>query len=316
MKSSIPTAINFNTIPADIITSRKWLKVSSLEKETVTFAQFNCLAKSLEDWFDVDEKFKSWEHRSPLILKEILQINPDVIGLEEVDQPEFFKENLYNHGFDGIFFYPEGKKIATALFWKIEKIKKLFSTEKNFQVGGGCIIAIMEISSRKKPFCVSVCHLKAKTPFETIRVKQVKDLFQEIHNFYIIEKGYGHEPIVMLGDFNSDPRNSFYNYIINGSVSHECVFYSSGTPMKSVYSEYPLTDPQDRRATLLQEPYTTVKTRDNKQVIHPIDYIFVNPACKVVEVYQIPDRKDLPDLGLPCENYGSDHLAIASKIYF
>lgn len=44
---------------------RKWVK------NQLTVMQFNCLAKSLEDWFDAPSKYKSWEHRKGLILQQI-----------------------------------------------------------------------------------------------------------------------------------------------------------------------------------------------------------------------------------------------------
>jgi mRNA deadenylase 3'-5' endonuclease subunit Ccr4 len=54
---------------------------------------WNILADKLADSFDkVPKDFLKWEYRFDLIKKHIKQVNPDVVGLSEVDVLPLYRE--------------------------------------------------------------------------------------------------------------------------------------------------------------------------------------------------------------------------------
>ncbi len=66
----------------------------------------------------------SWEYREPLIVEHILEINPDVICLEEVDKFENLMQKL-SHVYEGAFVLkPEGF-MGCAIFWNKTRVQKV-----------------------------------------------------------------------------------------------------------------------------------------------------------------------------------------------
>ncbi|CAF1172191.1 unnamed protein product, partial [Didymodactylos carnosus] len=135
-------------------------------------------------------------------------------------------------------------------------------------------------------------HLKSKQPFAKDRSEQTNVICQFINEHYS-----KHSHILLLGDFNGEPIEPFYNQILS-------------TGLLSAYN------------TLLDhEPeFTTFKFRpgynenDEKESCHTIDYIFYNPqGFHPLSYLSIPSKTEIGVNGLPSYEYPSDHLALATK---
>jgi mRNA deadenylase 3'-5' endonuclease subunit Ccr4 len=311
MQNKSPTQTPVDTL-TQVPTQKSSIPNRTWTKPDLTVLQFNCLAESLQDWFDVDPEFKLWERRSELIMEQILAVSPDVIALEEVDNfQDFFQPRLKEKGYKGFCTVPIGKKLGTVLFWKEEKIKLLKIYTNDFQdipqgPGGFLVTGLLHIETGNT-FYASACHLKAKPPFDEVRLIQTNEILK-----FFAEAGVSiHTPIIMLGDFNGEPNSPFYNLIVHGfAISDEK--YKVRSPLENIkFSSAYATN------GVKQEPITTVKTRDSVKVERAIDFIFFSSySLNCIGVLDIPEKKDIPEIGLPSENYGSDHFAIAARFCF
>ena len=61
-----------------------------------------------------------------------------------------------------------------------------------------------------------------------------------------------------------------------------------------------------------EPPLTTFKIRDSEKCC-TIDYIFHSPNLPVSAILDIPKKIDFGPVGLPCEVYPSDHIALYAQ---
>ena len=68
-------------------------EMSQTNYMNITFMHWNILADKLSDNFPkVPAEFLKWDYRFNLIIQHIEQINPDVIGLSELDIYPLYKD--------------------------------------------------------------------------------------------------------------------------------------------------------------------------------------------------------------------------------
>lgn len=101
---------------------RRIRKVGEREGLKVRILQFNMLANSLtvNSGFNCDTLVLSWEYRCSRLIEEILRYDPDVIGVEELDQinfPEILK--ALSEIYEGYYEKKIGDNLdGCAVFWK------------------------------------------------------------------------------------------------------------------------------------------------------------------------------------------------------
>jgi poly(A) polymerase len=181
------------SIPIFEYKEQKWRIVEKVEFQEIqkfSVMSFNVLF----DLYDKDLIYTS--KRIPLFIKNLIEISPDIVGLQEVTKP-FLDELLsdkwiqktYYCSEDGLgkTINPFGQLILTKYPLKELKIFK-FSPYKNFLMGN------LEIG-KNQHVSISVIHLTSdKTPdYETKRFNQIKDLTEFTKDF---------ENQFILGDFN------------------------------------------------------------------------------------------------------------------
>lgn len=140
-------------------------------------------------------------------------------------------------------------------------------------------------NNNKQHLIVATTHLKAKSEFESLRVKQVTELLSAINEFNC--DGY---PLVFAGDLNTEPSGEVYPLILNQGFS-------------SSYHD---------------AKFTTYKIRNNRdnggesEFCRTIDYIFYrNLTC--IDVIPLPTKEEIGPNGLPTETHPSDHLNLTAK---
>jgi poly(A) polymerase len=181
------------SIPMFQFQEQKWRVVENVEFKEIqklSVLSFNVLF----DLYDKDLIYTS--KRIPLFIKNLMEISPDIVGLQEVTKP-FLDELLSDKWVQETYFSSEngmcktispfGQLILTKYPLKELKIFK-FSTYKNFLMGN------LEIGKNQN-LSISVIHLTSdKTPdYETKRFNQIKDLIEFTKDF---------ENQLILGDFN------------------------------------------------------------------------------------------------------------------
>lgn len=273
---------------------------------TFTLFQWNTLCNILahkKSFPYVEEKFLEWKYREPLLKKIINENKADVICLEEVGNFEDeFKNEILDKceiKYDLIFERRENKIMGNVIgvnkdLFEIEKYDKIFLEQDNEgkEKKINIISAFIKEKKTKNIFVIIATHLKAKEQFEEVRKCQMRHLMR-----YIEENILGKFPFFIPGDFNAEPNyESISNLMSNQKIKIKSVFDFSKIEM------------------------TTIKMRD-KLYKRIIDYIFYcgknnESTEKEIEILskEIANTPINEKIGLPNENFPSDHLFLKAKI--
>jgi mRNA deadenylase 3'-5' endonuclease subunit Ccr4 len=269
---------------------RHFIKSESLEG-TFRVMQWNVLADAYCDATNkgfpyVNTDALSSSHRAKLQLAEINRCDPDILALEEVDQPQRFTEDLQERGYEVLYRRISDSPLGILVAWRTTVFEYVKHVNLEYTVGTQvaiCLHLIHKPSQHQLQFAAT--HLKAKHENEEIRVTQMQELIQAISPFT--------KPVIILGDFNTEKDSKVYKSALDASL----------------HSAYRTED---------AEPFSTYKLRpiDGKPVEfrRTIDYIFHSKDLNVRSLLEIPS--DIPHPGLPSINYPSDHLALCCDLQF
>lgn len=226
----------------------------------------------------------TWDYRKFLIVEEILQHQPDIICLQEVDHYSFLEKVLGSVDYNG-FFYPKPDSPCLyiednngpdgcVIFYKKDKFEVLNFVKRILEVWGVlsnqvAIVVSLKNKETGKEFCVATTHLKARNGalLSKLRNEQGNDLLKFVKNVC------GDLPVIMCGDFNAEPTEPIYKTIL----SYEPLQLSSAYADINIESKMQLFSRNKSHSELSIEnepPYTTWKIREEGEVCHTIDYVF------------------------------------------
>jgi nocturnin len=267
----------------------------------------------------LDFNMRKWR-----VVEVLLEKMTDVIAMEEVDHFHgFFQPLLDKIGYDGLFvpkpcspcvpfgWYSDG----CALFWKREVLELVRQESCSYKSGNQVYtIATMKHLETGCIMVLAVTHLKAGKglEMEKIRMGQVKELRNHIDRIVeLASKESGVKtrniPVVIMGDFNSDPTEE--QSCIWGIGSCTTQKNVNGGDSDSYFaSAYPI-DPKE------MSYFTTWKIRGDKIQKRVIDYIFYKDVkgIECSHILSIPNQEELEESRLPGLKYPSDHLAIGAR---
>lgn len=276
------------------------------EKKSITFNlfQWNTLNRKLSDkkaFPYVEDKYREWDYRQPLIKKIIEENKGDIICLEEVGNfEEDFKEKIFEK-ISTKYNLLYGPKPSNFMGSILAVNKELFSIEKYENItmdgidgkksGSNTIFALINENKTNNKFMVIVVHLKSKAENENIRLAQVDHLMKCIEENYL--RKY---PIFIIGDFNAEPTYTCISKILE----------NKNFGAKSLFN-------------LKELDFTTIKLRDvlYKRVIDYIFFIGKNKdENKELNIINIEKGKPTIDekIGLPNDIFPSDHLFLKARV--
>lgn len=252
-----------------------------------------------------------WENRQLRVLEELVQYSPHIICLQEVDKFQFVQENLGRLGYKGMFFpkpdspcldfeYNTGPD-GCAMFYLEEKLQLLSQDSVVLQQNGHptnqvsiiCSFSHRDANYSSPNFTVAVTHLKAKSAYHELRLRQGSYLLNYLEN------KIGSTPIIVCGDFNADPKEPIYS-----------AFKASPLQLTSCYTSL--------SESKLEPKYTTWKIRGsptgNVENCKTIDYIWHSKHFRVKAVLDIPKDEDLGENKLPSWSFPSDHLSLVCDL--
>lgn len=272
------------------ILNRHFIPVSDCE-ESISVMQWNILSDQLALGFPAVERlYLEWEYREPRILHEITRANADILCLEEVDH---YHDSIYPHlserGYRGFFHKkPDWHSDGLAILYKEDKFRLIENEVIQFSDSNQiALFAKLRHMHEGYDFIICCTHLVSDKSYEQGRIAAVRILLGNLMK-------YGYQlPIVICGDFNSEPHWATYQQML-------------GSPfrLRSAYYNTVCTD---------SEPdYTTYKYRKQLES-RTIDYIWAKDF-EVVEVLSIPTEDEIGPFGLPGVDYPSDHIALVCKL--
>ncbi|KAH8243483.1 hypothetical protein KR032_007773 [Drosophila birchii] len=270
------------------------------------------------------EEALTWEHRKYLIVQEILQNQPDVICLQEVDHFKFLQTVLGTQNYAGIFFpKPDSPCLyieqnngpdGCAIFYKRDKLQlqgydtrilEVWRVQSN-QVA---IAARLRLRSSGREFCVCTTHLKARhgALLAKLRNEQGRDLIRFVKQFA------GETPLLLCGDFNAEPVEPIYATILGCDLLRLGSAYAD----VKVDREKILAQPSEEVSEFVADsmkrepPYTTWKIREEGEECHTIDYVFYTPdRLKIKNCLDFPAGEQIGKNRTPSFQYPSDHFSL------
>eukprot|EP01126_Amoeba_proteus_P029848 TRINITY_DN2948_c0_g1_i5.p1 TRINITY_DN2948_c0_g1~~TRINITY_DN2948_c0_g1_i5.p1 ORF type:complete len:239 (+),score=46.52 TRINITY_DN2948_c0_g1_i5:394-1110(+) len=187
------------------------------ENRKLVVLQFNTLADKLSDAFPhSDPAILKWTFRSQHLVNVILEHDPDVVGLEEVDHfDDYFAPLLREKGYEGTWKKKpsDSSHDGVCLFWKTSKfIATSISQVQYHNSNQVAILAkLVNTHDQNSGIVVVVTHLKAKNGFEKDREAQGKELLSLLENF---KKSTGGDfPAVICCDLNDVPGSLVYSVV-------------------------------------------------------------------------------------------------------
>ena len=130
------------------------------------------------------QKEQLWENRKDNLVKEILDLNADLIGMQEAmpHQYDYFKENLKEYG---SIYCSRDKNASTSWNSRWPRI---------------CSYVVLKDKSTGKQFAFFNTHLDHKS--DEARTNGVKLIVSKIKELNL--------PVILMGDFNSTKQNMAY----------------------------------------------------------------------------------------------------------
>lgn len=283
----------------------------------------------------------TWECRKYQILQEIIQTNPDVICLQEVDHFKFLQGMLSTLGYEGVFFpKPDSPCLyieenngpdGCAIFYRSSKFEMLSCMTRVLEVwrvqsNQVAVAAILRVRETGFEYCLGTTHLKARhgSLLSKLRNEQGKDLMRFVKD---VAQG---RPILLCGDFNAEPSEPVYSTILNNkdlglTSAYAELLSKASSPDKSKSIDDDLGQKDNAgsgeenvpltRAEIMasHEPnYTTWKIReDGGEVCHCIDYVFYSKnKFNVENCLLFPDSVEVGKNRVPSFRYPSDHFSL------
>jgi endonuclease/exonuclease/phosphatase family metal-dependent hydrolase len=226
-----------------------------------------------------------WPERLALIRKQLIELSPDVIGLQEVlrlipdetqppmpapdnDQASEIAEGLgYNIAYGVAADYSGGLKFGNAL---LTRYKILDS--RTFRLPGAdsgetrsLLYALLETPWGRQPTFVT--HLNWKLHHGVVRVKQAVYLAERIFVLAPVEADF--LPPLLMGDFNADPESDEIRYLKGQHVIDGRSLYFADV--------WQYADPPGSGHTYARDNAFALK---NGEPNRRIDYIFVRGPDK------------------------------------
>ncbi|XP_070137681.1 nocturnin isoform X2 [Drosophila bipectinata] len=295
--------------------------------QNLRLLQWNILSQTLGQHNDgfvrCPEEALTWEHRKYLIVQEILQNQPDVICLQEVDHFKFLQTVLGTQNYEGIFFpKPDSPCLyieqnngpdGCAIFYKRDKLQLLGYDTRILEVwrvqsNQVAIAARLRMRANGREFCVCTTHLKARhgALLAKLRNEQGRDLIRFVKQFA------GETPLLLCGDFNAEPVEPIYSTILG------CDLLRLGSAYADVkLDREKILQPSEDVGEFVSEsikrepPYTTWKIREDGEECHTIDYVFYTPdRLKIKNCLEFPAGEQIGKNRTPSYQYPSDHFSL------
>ncbi|GAB6021838.1 Protein angel 2 [Chamberlinius hualienensis] len=210
----------------------------------VTVMSYNVLAQCLLEensylYGDCQDFSLQWDYRKVRLVKEIQHLAADIICLQEVQQDhydEFFVPELHKLGYSAVYKKRTGSKNdGCAIFFRKSKLKLLEMKLVEFCLPSvrlldrdnvGMVVVFQPVNDvYKSKLCVANTHLLFNPGRGDIKLAQSKILLAEIdrmafHRLSQSGKPFYH-PVIMCGDFNSEPHCYLYRFITKGNLHYE-----------------------------------------------------------------------------------------------
>jgi mRNA deadenylase 3'-5' endonuclease subunit Ccr4 len=275
--------------------------------------------RQLSHNFRCAQEFLAWPHRFPFIQSEVLQHDPDLVCLQEMDATAWpdcqhvLSERGYSQGVCSKAL--GGANNFVTMFWKTDKLQQVGEPEVVYLGAQGTVSAIIQRfhvcadSVRKKDFVALTTHLKAglKEKSEQERAKELSDLCLVLAKFAGPE-----DDVVLCGDLNAHIE--------------DLPFFGCGDEVMSPLGALvlPLAQKHGFRCAVREVsagvplPFSQWCARGDVEIKSTIDHILLRgPHIHALDALMAPCDSAVISAGcLPNERYPSDHIPVVVDVAF
>eukprot|EP01012_Entosiphon_sulcatum_P031967 TRINITY_DN4069_c0_g1_i1.p1 TRINITY_DN4069_c0_g1~~TRINITY_DN4069_c0_g1_i1.p1 ORF type:complete len:356 (-),score=48.81 TRINITY_DN4069_c0_g1_i1:2-1069(-) len=287
---------------------REWQHVNPLlgGADSLRVVQYNVLATLYAPLMDyAPPNLLSWDtHRQPLLVKQLVEWNADVICLQELDRFEQLNSQPHALGYAGEFLKRMGKPDGAAIFYRKDKLRlvskhtidlnKAATTPARGRTNNVALLIEFELADQRRVFVVCT-HLYWDPKMSDVKIRQAA---------YIMRQVAKHLPsdarLIVCGDFNSLPDSAVYELLHTGSCA------GNHPEMRQYKRDKPFTSRRLASAyAVLGEPLSNFTPKFQGC----IDYIWYSPGnIQLLSVLRPPQSTGpFPDSSMP-----SDHIALVS----
>jgi CCR4-NOT transcription complex subunit 6 len=303
-------------------------KIQDYSQNYLRVVQYNVLAQCYTAFIGPPTDFLEINYRLQNLKREILSYDADIICLQELDQFDFFSQNLLN--FTGVFQSRPGRPDGSAIFFRRDKFRLLhqftvnmddlsemdlgMSRSKEDYIRSNIGLSLFLKHEQVPDFILSVTttHLYWDPAFSDLKTLQgfylIHTLYKQLEKF-TQDTGIKNIPVMIAGDFNVLPNSALYKLLSTGSVS------SDHTEIKDrVNAALALTNPLSLESaySYLDEPITNY----TESFMGTLDYIWYSkkhPSLQLHSLLRNPPESVLNQNGyLPNWSLSSDHLALVA----
>lgn len=295
-----------------------------------------------------------WENRKIKILEDILEHEPDIICLQEVEMKQFqyfFLPNLQKKGYDGVHKLKTRARVMSdpgsvdgcSIFYQTSKFKleeqidieyQTLAINNNIPPGPGldrtlrrdniAIFLVLQILPEKgasqraksttQPRRLLVCntHIHWDPAEADVKLVQVQFMLDEIDKL-CNRKNEPNMPMVIAGDFNSEPSNAVFTLLQTGKVDPTHKDWN-GTNYGKLSKEgcshrFKL---QNCFGGICEPEFSNY----NGDFMGILDYIwYTSESIRVLGALEPPTKAEILEQKspLPNCNYPSDHIFLLSE---
>ena len=290
-----------------------------------------------------------WDSRKFKILEQILESGADLICLQEVEQRQFqhfFVPQLQKRGFEGIHKLKTRAKTMNdpssvdgcSIFFRTSKFRleqkieleyQSLAIHNNIPTGPGldrtirrdniALVAVLQIVAEKgrskspaRRIILCNTHIHWDPSEADVKLMQVQFMLRELDNI-TQQKNENNMPLLIAGDFNSEPSNAVYSLLNSGKVDPTHRDWNGtnyGTFSRDGCSHrFKLKNCFDG---ICQPEFTNF----NGDFMGVLDYIwYTSDSIRVVGVSETPSKEEIltQKSPLPNTNYPSDHIYLLAE---
>jgi CCR4-NOT transcription complex subunit 6 len=285
----------------------------------------------------------AWTYRRLNLVREIVQYDADILCLQEC-QADHYEEHFFPHftrlGYSGVYkaktreaMGRRGKIDGCATFFRKDKfiLRETTNVEYNAIAHGRTqmqrtlnrclkgnvgLILVLDAIDGTGPIIVANTHLFWDPDLTDVKLFQADAFMQELE--MMCQRISPDTPIIIGGDFNSEPISSVYELLANGSCSgrDDMVEDSYG-----VLATCRLQHNLHLRSTYSLSGSEPAYTNYTGTFHGTLDYIWYTPESVVATaLMEVPDERTLFRTavdsdgvdGLPNTQWSSDHIALCT----
>ncbi|GMR40776.1 hypothetical protein PMAYCL1PPCAC_10972, partial [Pristionchus mayeri] len=167
-----------------------------------------------------------WSHRWPLIQRDLIELNADVFGLQEIQDThftQFYEPFMRSIGYSCFYLRKSETPHSDGLglFVRTNRFRITAMRTVDFLIPGDTVlnrgnvaqIFRLECQWTGAPLIITNTHILFNEKRGDTKLAQIALLMANIHAIRQDD-----EPVVCLGDWNLEPMSDLYNYITNGSL--------------------------------------------------------------------------------------------------